>query len=116
MADHQWLDDAACRLGEPEDWFPHSEQNMTRNNIEALDTCRKCLVRLTCLQTALNERLEHGIYGGTLPSQRRRMNKRPKVKKVGEAWTVQHLESTAHAHTWQMALTFATTIAEQDTQ
>jgi len=42
----------------------------------ALQACSTCAVRAKCLQYALENEIEHGIWGGKTESQRRRMKKR----------------------------------------
>ena len=34
-------------------------------------TCKQCPVRVACLDEALTEGWQHGIWGGTFPYQRR---------------------------------------------
>jgi len=45
---------------------------------EAVKLCARCLVRSECLDYALTHRetLDHGIWGGTTPNERRRLLKR----------------------------------------
>jgi len=47
----------------------------------ALHACSICFVREQCLQYALDNDIEHGIWGGKTESQRKRM-KRRKTKAV----------------------------------
>ncbi len=44
---------------------------------EALALCATCPVRTECLQYALRNSENHGIWGGTTPEERRRMRRRP---------------------------------------
>jgi hypothetical protein len=64
-----WLDDAACRdAKDPDAWFPDPAIPVG-DLAEPLTVCAGCPVRRSCLAAALLGR-EHGIWGGTLPTQR----------------------------------------------
>jgi hypothetical protein len=112
MREDNWEDDGACTNRNPEWWFPANEANMTRNNWKALNICRGCEVRLVCLRLALDQKLEHGIYGGMLPSQRKQMTRKAKVAKRNGAWTVQQMEQHATAGSWAAAMSFANDITK----
>jgi WhiB family redox-sensing transcriptional regulator len=109
---HEWMDEAECLGLDPEAWFPTSEKQMSRANWTAMSVCRRCPVRLLCLKVALTEQLDEGIFGGMLPSQRRQMNRKTKVKKEPEGWTVTQLESRAVAGSWHAAMSFAMRVAQ----
>lgn len=78
-----WLEHSACDvkvIGEAnaeafhEDRGPTGSLEALENYTYALRTCEGCPVRLRCLDVGLQpENLEHGIYGGTLPVERRQM-------------------------------------------
>ena len=61
-----WMADALCREYPDVDFFAD-------HAAEALDVCRRCAVAGDCLMFALDERLDHGIWGGTTPRERRRL-------------------------------------------
>lgn len=68
-----WMAHAACRdpLYHPEWWWPVSASDpMTPN---AIEICRGCQVRDLCFDFAVKHDEVHGIWGGTLPEERRRM-------------------------------------------
>lgn len=107
MSNHEWISKAACAPYNPEDWFPEGHHGISEKNVAAMMICHSCPVRLHCLETALKEKLEYGIWGGTFGNQRRRMITKLKIRKQDDSWHIEQLDATAIAHTWQMAITFA---------
>jgi WhiB family redox-sensing transcriptional regulator len=70
----QWLDDALCaRSSHPEWWFnPEGDvDNATR-------TCARCSVRTECLEYAVANRIDEGIWGGESARARRQITRRRK--------------------------------------
>ena len=69
----EWMQEAACRVYPPNTFFPSDGvgvENATR-------ICRnECDVIVSCLEYALANRIEHGIWGGTSERERRRILKR----------------------------------------
>jgi hypothetical protein len=72
--------DARCvaSAGDPDEWVPvTSEPTKARaQSSHALALCAACAVRAECLELALRcwgDAGQHGIWGGTLESQRRGM-------------------------------------------
>jgi WhiB family transcriptional regulator, redox-sensing transcriptional regulator len=67
-----WLDRAACRDQDPERFFPEPGEQVKA--VEAKAICASCQVRDHCLELAVNVAggidHDHGIFGGTLPSER----------------------------------------------
>lgn len=63
-----WMRDALC--AEPAyvnvDWFPASTGDQSARAV-----CARCLVRETCLSYALDNRIDHGTWGGLEPDERR---------------------------------------------
>ena len=58
---------------EPELWFPEDiEDPKTRQvaTAEAIKGCRACPVQEACFDYALESNQKHGIWGGSLPSER----------------------------------------------
>lgn len=65
-----WMDEAACaKIGAPDLWFPHPGQVSTESRA-VVDVCRGCPVRLDCLQFALDNGEQHGIWGGLTVTER----------------------------------------------
>jgi WhiB family transcriptional regulator, redox-sensing transcriptional regulator len=70
-----WLDQAACRDLDPERFFP--EPGEQTKAAEAKAICSGCQVRDQCRDLAVNAAggidTDHGIFGGTLPTERSRL-------------------------------------------
>jgi WhiB family redox-sensing transcriptional regulator len=81
MTDHNWMDKGACLGLDPDDWFPDNNSH-PRTTHDAIRVCRTlCQVRDECLQFALAEGLQFGIFGGMLPDQRKALkNKRKRER------------------------------------
>jgi WhiB family redox-sensing transcriptional regulator len=74
MAD--WRDRAACRDENPELFFPVSDVGPgARQVAQAKAVCGSCPVRSECLSYALDNGLDHGIFGGTAERERRRLSR-----------------------------------------
>lgn len=61
--------DALCAQTDPEAFFP--DKGGTSNHARAI--CAKCPLTLQCLLTALDNREEYGVWGGSGPRERRRL-------------------------------------------
>lgn len=72
-----WTERAACRgAAEPDLWFPVSEVGPgARQVAEAKAVCAACPVREDCLAFALAEGLDAGVFGGTTPTERRKLRR-----------------------------------------
>jgi WhiB family redox-sensing transcriptional regulator len=72
-----WRQRAACRDQDPELFFPVSDMGPgARQTEQAKAVCARCPVRAECLEYALDNALDHGIYGGTTESERRALRRR----------------------------------------
>jgi Transcription factor WhiB len=60
-----------CRTGDPESWWPTVGQWSTPRTRAAVDACRGCPAVAACLAYALAADERFGVWGGTLPDQRR---------------------------------------------
>lgn len=70
-----WVEDALCRVVGDEIFFPPDDKPVSRDFYRtAKRICRRCPVRLKCLDYGLDE--TYGVWGGTSPAERRtlRMN------------------------------------------
>lgn len=68
----EWMDQAECaKTGEPDAWFPESGDAYGH----AIRTCHTCPVRDLCLQAALDNNEQHGIWGGLTPNERRELKR-----------------------------------------
>jgi WhiB family redox-sensing transcriptional regulator len=73
LKNFDWMNDAACQ-GEPTDlFFPETGFNSTARVTLAI--CKRCPVRGKCLEFALTNGIEHGIWGGTTAPQRKTMRR-----------------------------------------
>jgi WhiB family redox-sensing transcriptional regulator len=67
-----WLDLARCRDQDPELFFPLGSTGPALEQIEAAKAvCRRCDVRATCLEWALETGQDCGVWGGTSEDERR---------------------------------------------
>ena len=72
-----WRQLAACRDEDPELFFPVSEMGPGARQIDhAKAVCAACPVRAHCLDYALDNALDHGIFGGTTEAERRSLRRR----------------------------------------
>jgi WhiB family redox-sensing transcriptional regulator len=72
-----WRQGAACRDTDPELFFPISAIGPgARQTAEAKAVCARCPVREQCLRHALDNGLDHGIFGGTTETERRSLARR----------------------------------------
>lgn len=77
-----WRSRAACRDQDPELFFPVSELGPGASQVaEAKAVCARCPVRVECLRYAVEGGLDHGIFGGTTPTERRQLTRRSGTQK-----------------------------------
>src|SRR6187431_3029253 len=67
-----WMSEGNCRLYPPAAFFPSDGVGVDR----ARKICKDCPVLARCLDYALEERIEHGVWGGCSERERRRILKR----------------------------------------
>ncbi|MFD9964851.1 WhiB family transcriptional regulator [Amycolatopsis sp. NPDC058986] len=72
--DENWRRDAACGDMEPERFFPFESQAAEIRAAKAV--CARCPVKDFCLDEALANGLDYGIWGGTTPRERRDLRAR----------------------------------------
>jgi WhiB family transcriptional regulator, redox-sensing transcriptional regulator len=70
-----WMAEGNCRNYPPAVFFPSDGVGVDR----ARKICNGCPVIDTCLEYALEERIEHGVWGGCSERERRRIQKRRKT-------------------------------------
>lgn len=70
--DETWMHRGLCRNEPPERFFPSDGVGVE----VAKGICATCPVRPTCLEHALTNRIDHGVWGGASERQRRRILKR----------------------------------------
>lgn len=71
----EWMSDAECNYaGDPEIFFPE-QQRTGQQTRRARAYCWRCPVSDDCLEYALRENIQHGIFAGLLPDERNRIKK-----------------------------------------
>jgi WhiB family redox-sensing transcriptional regulator len=70
-SDSAWMADGNCRLHPPATFFPSDGVGVDK----ARKICRDCPVVGRCLDYALEERIDHGVWGGCSERERRRILK-----------------------------------------
>lgn len=71
-----WMAVGNCRLHPPATFFPSDGVGVDR----ARKICANCPVTATCLEFALDERIDHGVWGGCSERERRRILKRRRAE------------------------------------
>jgi len=66
-----WMTRGSCANSNPEVFFPHDGIGVEI----AKQVCAGCTVTAPCLEYALTNRVEHGVWGGCSERQRRRILK-----------------------------------------
>ncbi len=72
VAEEAWMADAACRTMDTELFFPARGRAGQEVDVRRL-TCAACPVRAECLEYALVNVIQHGVWGGTSERERRVM-------------------------------------------
>lgn len=70
--DATWMSEAKCRELPPDTFFPASGAGTET----ARKICADCPVKGPCLEYALDNRIEHGVWGGASERERRRIARR----------------------------------------
>lgn len=70
--DTEWMAHGLCRELPPSTFFPSDGVGVD----QARRICNTCPVREPCLEYALVERVDHGVWGGASERERRRILKR----------------------------------------
>ena len=73
--DTLWMVEGLCRDKPPAIFFPSDGVGVDR----ARKICAGCPVRELCLEYALTNRIDHGVWGGTSERERRRILKRRRI-------------------------------------
>jgi len=69
--DTEWMLEGNCRVESPARFFPNDGVGVE----VARRICAHCPVREDCLEYALGERIDHGVWGGASERERRRILK-----------------------------------------
>jgi len=70
-----WMAEARCRDHPPSVFFPSDGVGVE----VARRICADCPVRLACLEYALRNGIDHGVWGGTSERERRRIARRRRL-------------------------------------
>lgn len=76
-----WMARGLCANVPPSTFFPSDGVGVE----VARKICASCPVRELCLEYALAERIDHGVWGGCSERERRRIQKRRRVGSAGAA-------------------------------
>jgi WhiB family redox-sensing transcriptional regulator len=81
MLDTNWMKKGSCKSLPPETFFPSDGLG-----VEAAQAiCAKCPVAAQCLEYALFQRIEHGVWGGQSERGRRRILRARRLEAAGVA-------------------------------
>lgn len=69
LVERDWDELAACRTRPDVDFFP--DNPWSKASKPAIKVCNSCPVRQRCLDYAITNEINHGIWGGMTPAQRR---------------------------------------------
>jgi WhiB family transcriptional regulator, redox-sensing transcriptional regulator len=70
MIDESWRAEAACKEVDTAVFFPDNQHTVPDL------ICEGCPVREVCLEYALANNIEHGVWGGLGENERRRLRRR----------------------------------------
>jgi WhiB family transcriptional regulator, redox-sensing transcriptional regulator len=65
----EWMALGRCREHDPATFFPNDGVGVQ----SAQRICGECAVRTSCLEYALANRIDHGVWGGASERERRRI-------------------------------------------
>ena len=74
---NSWMDKASCNEVEGDMWFAEATNFLATKY--AKKVCGECRVKDECLQYALEERIDHGVWGGLTIQERRSLLRKVKV-------------------------------------
>jgi WhiB family transcriptional regulator, redox-sensing transcriptional regulator len=69
MQPPEWTAEGSCRGMDPQVFFPSDGTGVQ----EAVAICRTCPVKAPCLEYALVNRIQHGVFGGVSERGRERL-------------------------------------------
>jgi WhiB family redox-sensing transcriptional regulator len=79
--DTEWMTRGRCTNVPPSRFFPSDGAGVE----QARKICAECPVRLECLEHALAERIDHGVWGGCSERERRRILKHRRAEELARA-------------------------------
>jgi WhiB family redox-sensing transcriptional regulator len=69
--DYTWAERASCKDMDPALFFPQKPVD-----VEIWKICKECPVRIECLTFAIENKIDHGVWGGFGERARRRIKRR----------------------------------------
>ena len=72
LKDQNWRALGLCSGADPDLWFSVG----ALEHKQAKTICRQCPVRMSCLEYAMEEPVDHGIWGGMTERERRRQRRK----------------------------------------
>jgi WhiB family transcriptional regulator, redox-sensing transcriptional regulator len=76
--DTEWMAEGKCKEMAPSVFFPSDGLGV----LAAQRICAECPVAAACLEYALDNRIDHGVWGGKSERERRRLLRRRRVNQV----------------------------------
>lgn len=76
--DNLWMTHGHCRRESPDTFFPSDGVGVQI----ALRICADCPVKSPCLEYALANGIDHGVWGGASERERRRIARRRRLAKM----------------------------------
>ena len=73
---NKWMAEGLCADKHPSTFFPSDGVGVEK----ARKICDECPMKQRCLEYALCNRIDHGVWGGTSERQRRRILKERRVQ------------------------------------
>lgn len=70
----RWYDQANCVNTDPEAFF-YNETTTPEDILAAKRVCNRCKVAEYCLRYALQENIDHGIWGGLTATERNKLRR-----------------------------------------
>lgn len=74
----EWMELGKCRDLDPAIFFPSDGIGVQ----SAQRICKECPVQSACLEYALSNRVDHGVWGGTSERERRRILRQRRLARV----------------------------------
>ncbi len=77
----EWMANGLCAEKHPSTFFPSDGVGVEK----ARKICNECPMQQPCLEYALRNRIDHGVWGGTSERQRRRILKQRRLDAMARA-------------------------------
>lgn len=74
----EWMGSGRCRDMDPAVFFP--SDGIGVQNAQRI--CAECPMKVPCLEYALDNRVDHGVWGGTSERERRRILRRRRLSRL----------------------------------